>query len=550
MATSRRGGTKMTGDNPSIVALTSADDEEPDLSATESTQERRQVVLPPLQSGEIPATTKYEMLGWFSYYAGCNGIGGYNFAPSAFQNLLSQAAGGSKLYFAGRERDVNSIVLLCNGISFAIQIVLFVVIGAYADFGTGRRWVLLTWSIIAYGVGFGWIAVHDSERWKAGAALYMVGLISYQVTTTYWAAAFPALARNTEHLRDSQAGYKNGEISLQELRRRDDLERSRLSNVALWIQSIVEVFILAVIIGVMFGLDVNGSEAKNNWGLSVLIALSTAFWLVLSIPWFLLEQTRPGLRTPPGKSALAVGFWQLHTACRQVWKLRQSLIFLVGYFFLGDSLTTSVTVVLTLQNQVVSYNTLTLTYLLLVNVVCQVVGVGAYWTIQKRLRLTVKPMLNAITVFAVLLATWGMAGNWTQRFGFHTVWEVWAFQVFLGLFISPWYSYAQIAISSVTPRGHEFLFFSIFNIVGKASSVVGPLISSAIIDATPGGSNTSAPFYFLFALSLVSAVGIWRFLDLEESAREQERFLADENARAEGAANVAGANGMVRRLAC
>jgi MFS-type transporter involved in bile tolerance (Atg22 family) len=86
-------------------------------------------------------------------------------------------------------------------------------------------------------------------------------------------------------------------------------------------------------------------------------------------------------------------------------------------------------------------------------------------------------------------------------------------------------------ISSVTPRGHEFLFFSLFNIIGKSSSFIGPFISSAIIDASPGGTNNSAPFYFLFALSLVSAIGIWSFLDLEKSAREQEAFIIQEKIR-------------------
>ncbi|KAJ6103812.1 hypothetical protein N7486_004034 [Penicillium sp. IBT 16267x] len=68
-----------------------------------------------------------------------------------------------------------------------------------------------------------------------------------------------------------------------------------------------------------------------------------------------------------------------------------------------------------------------------------------------------------------------------------------AYEAFYGLLICPWYSYSQIMISEVTPRG----------IVGKTSSFPGPLVSSAIIDATPSG-NVSAPFYFLFGLSLLS----------------------------------------------
>ena len=82
-------------------------------------------------------------------------------------------------------------------------------------------------------------------------------------------------------------------------------------------------------------------------------------------------------------------------------------------------------------------------------------------------------------------------------------------------------------ISEVTPRGYEFFFFSLFSIIGKTSSFIGPLVSSAIIQATPDGNN-SAPFYFLFALSIVSTIGLWVFVDLGKSRREQEAFLEKE----------------------
>jgi len=95
-------------------------------------------------------------------------------------------------------------------------------------------------------------------------------------------------------------------------------------------------------------------------------------------------------------------------------------------------------------------------------------------------------------------------------------------------------------ISEVTPRGHEFLFFSLFSIIGKTSSFIGPLVSSAIIDASPTGNN-SAPFYFLFALSVVS-FGIMVFgVDLGKSQREQEKFLQDKKRRLEDSASSSSA---------
>ncbi|KAM3503737.1 hypothetical protein MY10362_004007 [Beauveria mimosiformis] len=498
-----------------------------------------QIAMPVLQHEDIATTSKWEIWSWYAYYVGANGIGPFNFAPTAFQNLLAQAAADSSSglgNFAGRRRDTNSIVLLCNGLAFAIQTALFLIIGAYADFGTGRRWLLLGTSVLAYAVGLAWIGVHDAGQWKIAAALYMAGSIMYQLATSYWVAAFPSLARNTQHLKDSRAEYRNGEITHQELSRRDELERSRLSNVAFWAQSLAELFFLAVVIGIMFAIK-NGSANDNNWELSVLITFATGYWIILSIPWFLTEKTRPGLEIPPGKNIFTVGAWQLYEAFTQMWKLKQSLIFLVGYFLLGDALNTTVTLVATLQNEIVSFDSLQLTYLLMVNIAAQTVGISAFWLIQKRYRLRPKTMFSVIMLAVILLDAWGMIGNWTTRFGgFQNIQEIWAYQVFYGLFICPYYSYAQIMISSVTPRGYEYLFFSVFNVIGKASSLTGPLISSAIIDASPGGGSKShrAPFYFLFALSLFSALGIFIFLDLDKSAKEQNAFLREKAVRVYG----------------
>lgn len=107
-------------------------------------------------------TSKWEIWAWYAYYIGNNGLTLFNFAPTAAQNLVYQRAvveGGENnqyLDFAGGRRTIESIILLCNGISFAIQIVLFLVIGAYADFGTFRPKILIGVSIVAWGIGFGW----------------------------------------------------------------------------------------------------------------------------------------------------------------------------------------------------------------------------------------------------------------------------------------------------------------------------------------------------------------------------------------------------------
>jgi MFS-type transporter involved in bile tolerance (Atg22 family) len=144
---------------------------------------------------------------------------------------------------------------------------------------------------------------------------------------------------------------------------------------------------------------------------------------------------------------------------------------------LGDSLNTTVTVIATLQNEVVAYNTLTLTYLYIVGIAAQLVGIGGFWLIQKKFKLSTKVMFDIIIMGILVLDGWGMIGSkhsrhvfcgftnnvtvWTQKFGFHNGWEFYLYQVYYGLFVCPWYAYSFTMVSEVTPRGKEFLFFSL-----------------------------------------------------------------------------------------
>ena len=124
----------------------------------------------------------------------------------------------------------------------------------------------------------------------------------------------------------------------------------------------------------------------------MVVAFATACWVILAIPWFYLEQPRPGQNVPPGMNIISVGLRQLVYAMRELFELRQTFIYLIGYFLLGDSLNTmvylvitgllQVTVFATLQNEIVSYDTLTLLYLLIVGIAAQAAGIGLFWLVR------------------------------------------------------------------------------------------------------------------------------------------------------------------------
>lgn len=316
------------------AAATSAQAEDPkrDYSVPSNPDEEdEQGPIAPDQFDPNYETTKWERWAYYCYYIGNNGLTLFNFGPTLFQDLLYQAAGDSeRLTFLGASRTINSIVLLANGISFAIQSVLFLLLGSMADYGTWRPWILIFWSIVAFALGFGWLGVHSEEKWRIATGLYMVGLIAYQMCLTFWTAAFPGLARNTPEMRTVAQQYEAREITRDDYDFADMMQRNRIYNMAFIMQSLAEIVILAVLVGILFALDVNASTENNLWGLSVLIAYATGIWLVLAVPWFLLEKRRPGQKLPVGMNVVSVGLWNIYRAVVQIWELKQTLLYLIG----------------------------------------------------------------------------------------------------------------------------------------------------------------------------------------------------------------------------
>ncbi|KAL1404821.1 hypothetical protein Q8F55_008431 [Vanrija albida] len=492
-------------------------------------------------TGERKTTTRKELWSWYIYYVGNSGLGPFNFAISAWQNLLYQAGWdpalargaapcgsdtGCVLEAYGHVRDINSIVYITNGLSFAFQAVLFLVIGSFADYGTWRPHITTAFTVLAWGVSFGWLGVTTPDKWRIGTALYILGLIGYQGALTFWTAAFPGLARDLPEMQESEHELAAGQISQDTFEQRDMLQRNRLANVSFFVCSVGELFVLAILAGILVAVITDAPDS-NTKALSYVCAYSAGVWILCAIPWLCFEQYRPGNRLPPNTTYVTAGIKQIYHAFRLCLRLKQTFIYLAAYFMLGDCLNTLVTVIATLQNEVVSYDTKMLNYLLIDGIGAQAIGIGLFWLIQKKFVIRTKTMLLVNALFINLLAVWGCIGITQKGFGFHNVWEFWFYQAYYGVFVCPWYAISQAMISEVVPRGKEFLFFALFSIIGKTSSFIGPFVSSAIQDRS---GNGNMPFTFLLALGVVSA-GILVCVDVQKSHKECRQYLDDEAVR-------------------
>jgi hypothetical protein len=254
--------------------------------------------------------------------------------------------------------------------------------------------ITIFFTLLAVGVAFGWLGVEDPSKWREGIVLYILGCTSPFLPYSFefnaiWLNAnkvdsnrismradlldgrFPRPRagptrgpglQGSDHYGRQNVRYKfftpsfqlfNLTISEREHADFESLARNRISNVSFAICSAGEILILAVMVGIVKGLHAGDSTENNTRAFSVLCAFSGGVWLLCALPWFFLEQRRPGLALPEGTSLLTIGFKQTGVAFRECLRLKQTFLYLIFYFLMGDVLNTTVTVIGTLQNRYV-----------------------------------------------------------------------------------------------------------------------------------------------------------------------------------------------------
>jgi hypothetical protein len=80
--------------------------------------------------------------------------------------------------------------------------------------------------------------------------------------------------------------------------------------------------------------------------------------------------------------------------------------------------------------------------------------------------------------------------------------------------MAAWASYQIAFLAEVVPTPKAYLFFALFNTVGKTSGFVGPFVSSGI--TTRAGGNTNMSFIFLFSMGLVGFI-VLLFVDPDKA---------------------------------
>ncbi|EFW99634.1 autophagy protein [Grosmannia clavigera kw1407] len=290
---------------------------------------------------------------------------------------------------------------------------------------------------------------------------------------------------------------------------------------------------------------------NTTWSQRVVLFFVGVWWAVFTIPTALWLRPRPGPPLPAAAAAAASGSQGSNSPLSYIrsgaaylvyaWaslfrtialarQLRDIVLFLAGWFLLSDAIaTTSSTAVLFAKTQL----HMEVWALGLINVISTMMGIAGalgWAALSRRVALLRSNPLNTILACLALfelIPLYGLLGylpmvrDWGVG-GLQQPWEMYLLAAVFGLVIGGFSSYCRSLYGELIPPGSEAAFYALYAITDKGSSVFGPAIVGAIIDAT---GEIRPAFWFLTALIGLPAPLLY-FVNVERGRRDGEALAA------------------------
>jgi UMF1 family MFS transporter len=326
---------------------------------------------------------------------------------------------------------------------------------------------------------------------------------------------------------------------------------TQISSTGIGIGYSAGLFVQCVSIVIIFAMK------STTFSLRVVLFLIGAWWFLFTIPAALWLRPRPGpplpSNDPNNPKATRTWFAYILYAWMSLWRtiklarrLKDITLFLAAWFLLSDAIATvSGTAVLYAKTQL----HMKPEALGLINVIATTAGVlGAFsWAAISR-GLGLRPhqtILACICIFEII-PIYGLLGYlpFVKRWGvigLQQPWEMYPLGFIYGFVLGGLSSYCRSLFGELIPPGSEAAFYALYAITDKGSSVFGPAIVGAIVDAT---GEIRPAFWFLAALVGLPAPLIW-FVDVDRGKEEGaklaeiiEGFKVRESADTSGAQSL------------
>jgi len=365
----------------------------------------------------------------------------YDWANSAFATIVMSGFFPLflKQYWAASHTSSETTFYLGAANSFAslVVVVLAPILGSIADRGGAKKRYLMFFAVMAI-VMTGALSLVEEGNWVVAVSLYVIAVIGFSGGNVFYDALIVSVADERKLDRISALGFSLGYLG-------GGLLFALNVMMTLWPES--------------FGL------ADSTQAIRLSFLMVAAWWAIFSVPLLLFVREPVIIDKISGWSSIAAGFGQLVATFHELRQLRTVILMLLAYWLYIDG-------VHTIQRMAVDYGmALGFDYqdLIVAMLVSLFVGFPAtiaFGRIGERLGARTGIYIGIVVYIGI--STWAATIN--------NVWEFYALAIAIGLVQGGVQSLSRSLFARIIPADRAGEFFGFYNMLGKFSAVLGPVM--------------------------------------------------------------------------
>lgn len=396
----------------------------------------------------------------------------------------------------------------CTIASVALQLLLYISMGSFADYGANRKRFLIgnTWIGIAL-LCMTLLTGSDSLYWLNGL-IYISVSVAFNFAVLFYNAYLPLLVNASPVVREARAKHETahaiGEIS-RHLTHIISLEGLATGFTGQLIFLIGNVAILSLI-----------SDA-NTLNLRISTMTAGAWVAVFASVTFRYLKIRPGPSLPAGQTYCAHSMQSASRTFKSFTRLTQLRKFLVAYFVFSDGAQSLGSAALIFGQEQLNMSATMLGVALIEVTLLGILGCVFFKWLHESRKWRSKDILVLNLLFLGLIPLYGLLALT------HT-WEFYLAAAVFGFNTASQQAFTRSIFAHHIPRGREAEYFAFYEISDKGTAWLGPLLLGIVFQVT--GSYRSA-FSTLVAFFVVGTLLLLPF-DSPTAEQERDKFEAED----------------------
>lgn len=272
---------------------------------------------------------------------------------------------------------------------------------------------------------------------------------------------------------------------------------------------------------------------SSTWSQRVVLLVIGSWWTIFTIPAAIWLRPRPG---PPLPKRNGTGRWAFLFYIAYAWKnlyrtikfarrLQDIMLFLAAWFLLSDAIATTSTTAILYAKTALGMKPWALGMINVISTTTGVLGAFSWSFVSRYFNLAPHRTILACIALFEIIPIYGLLGYlpFVQQWGvigLQQPWEMYPLAAVYGLVLGGLGAYCRSLYGELIPPGSEAAFYALYAITDKGSSVFGPAIVGAIIDAS---GEIRPAFWFLAVLVGLPAPLIY-FVNVERGKIEGEKL--------------------------